>query len=737
MAQSTINTKKKLTAELFPPEGDSQLGFKIFEILLKILEYKSTLGLPAKWNRNYELGKNKHWRSTSKKATLVSVNMLHTHRQRTTNMLTDNNPTFNVKQVGEVGADIDVDDLFDSLLRTAEFWWGDQEQQAILEKSIINGETYGCTIEKSVFNPDLEYGIGEVETELIDPFHFGIWPLKCMDVQKAEAVLHFWPMSVREARRRWPKKAEEIQADMEFLKELGDERVKVQATGKAGGMTKGYFSTFAGIIKNVLNIAGESSSDIDDQVVVVEAWVKDMTRIQQDGKEFDMYFGNIRCIQTCTAGKVILSDRNNPSINPQLPAEQAAKTYLFDKFPFSLTHSITDTVNPWGMGDFEQLEGLNIELDKTISQFTLIKDKVSRIKIINPQGSGVDNKEFTNEPGIINPQMTVASAIRYMEPPQIPADLIKALEIYKDFFMLVAGSFDLDQAQTPGRNVIAYKAIAALLERASTMLKGKIRNYTKMIRQRGRMYLSHVMNWYTEDRYISFEREGVEVVKKIVGVKMIVPAKLSVVSGSTMPVSRIQEREEAITLFQQGAIDNEALLEKLDWSDRKRMIQRMKLGPIGVFLQRLGSIGAPQGILQVLQQIAELDDKEFDRHLQKGEIPPFEALLPAPGSQEEQQPSPEQIDAEIKMNESQAKIQELQANVTLIEEKVNTERVNQAVAMAGVEFDKEKLAIERARLVDEMDRADKELETASKDKKGQGPHREKGLKSNNKEVTGR
>lgn len=743
-----VENKQSLTAELLPAEGHANLGYKIFEILGEILQAKNDLGLPAKWNRFYELGRNKHWKQDSAKATLVTANLLHTHRQRTVNMLTDNNPTFNVRQTGEM--EPGTEETPDKLLRTAEFWWSDQEQQSVLEESVINGETYGVTIEKVPFNPDLESGLGEVETLVVDPFYFGLYPVKTMQVQKAEACLHYWPMSVREARRMWPEHAEDIQSDNEVLKELGDERIaNIQGGSQA---KKGYFGTIAGLIKNMLNTSNSGSGE-SDQLLVVECWAKDFTKDDAGNLK---YPGAIRCVQTCNAGKIVLSDRPNPSINPELPPEQASKTYLWDKFPFSKTMSVTDTTNPWGMSDFEQLEALNIEVDKTISQMTLIKDKVSRIKVINPKDSGVSNEHFTNVPGIINPSSAlVAQGIRYLDMPQMPMDLPNVLNIYKELFFLVAGSFDMDMAKDQASNVIAYKAIAALLERAATMLKGKIRNYSKMIRERGRMYLSHVMNWYTEDRWISYEKNGDETSIPIRGSELIVPARLNVISGSTMPVSRIQEREEALTLFQQGAIDAEALLEKIDWPDRKKLMERLRLGPLGNLIQKLEKMGAPPAMLEAIQEIGQMDPKDFDSGLEKGEIPMFAQLLQPP---EQQGPNPME---NAELGKADAEIRKVDAEIALIQEKVNTEKVDQSVRIAGVEFDKEKLAIERAKLISDIKArevmpADGEGKPAAKetkapakapakvkpapkptpaaDKPDQGPYIEKGLQSNNMET---
>jgi hypothetical protein len=46
------------------------------------------------------------------------------------------------------------------------------------------------------------------------------------------------------------------------------------------------------------------------------------------------------------------------------------------------------------------------------------------------------------------------------------------------------------------------------------------------------MYLSHVMNFYTEERWITYkDPSGEKAVKSVVGTEMIIPAKLTVVSA--------------------------------------------------------------------------------------------------------------------------------------------------------------------------------------------------------------
>lgn len=676
--------------ELLPQPGDGQVGYRVFSMLEEILKAKESAGLATKWTRNYELWVNHHWKSKSKKVTLTSANLMYSHLRKTVNLLTDNSPTFNVLRSGE-GSDQVQDELYDKLRRTAEYWWSEEEQQAMLERSVLNGEVYGATIEKVFFNPDREFGLGEVETEVVDPFYFGMYPPDTMDIQKAEAVFHFYPMSLREARRRWPDKAEDIKGDTELLLSINDTRKEI-AVGRQGVATWG---TFAGVVKNLSNTLGiAGGSEQEDRCLVLECWVKDYS----ENNGVSIYPGYIRCVTTCAGGTVVLSDRPNPSISPLLSPEQVTKTYLYDKFPFSFTQSVTDTTNPWGMSDFEQLRPLQEEIDKTLAAISTLKDKAARLKLINPSDSGVDNSQFTNFPGIINPTTAqTAMGIKYMEPPAIPQDLVKALEIYKDYFQLIAGSFELERAQAPGRDVIAYQAIAALIEHAGTMLRGKIRNYSRMIRERGRMYISCVCNWYTEDRYISYDMDGDQMSACVRGEELIIPAKLTVVSGSTMPKSIVQQREEATELFKLGAIDKEELLRKLEWPDRKSVLQRMSQGPLSQTIQEMTALGYPDQITGLIQQLSTMDDQQLKQAEKEGQLPSWEQLLPALTGQQQQDPAGDPTQAQII-----AEIEKIKAETQLILERVKSEQTNQSMSA-------EQLRLEKAKFVKDAQMASQKL----------------------------
>jgi len=719
MAKNTVEKSLELIPSSDKPKD---VGRAVFNVVSTIITDKINQGLHDKFLAHYKLAKNKHWKKILKKVPLIAANLLFLHRQRTSNMLTDNNPTFNVAKAGDVADE--QEEIYLALERAAAYWWQEQEQQDVLESSVQNGETYGTAIEKVVFNPSLEYGLGEVETIVIDPYHFGFYPVKLKnpkDLQKAEAILHFWPMGVREAWRRWPKFRDKIKPDSEHLADLGDERREVSSGEVSSG---GTLVRLAGIVSRLINIAKETKEE-DDETLIVECWVKDYTMVKEqveESREIEnpdtgeienipqtiektapKYKGHIRYIVICNGGDVVMEDRDNPNVNPDLSDEEAQKTYLYDKFPFTMVNSIKDTANAWGMSDFEQLAELNKEFDKAISQLVLIKDKVARAKIINPKTSGVPNKDFTNYPGIINPiNAAEANGIKYLDFPVSGIDIEKMIEIFRNLFFSIAGTFELEKAQQAGRDVIAYKAIAALLEHAATMMRGKLRSYGRLIRERGRMFLSHVMNFYTEDRWVTYEEKGIKQGMKIKGSEMIIPAKLTVVSGSTMPISKVQQREEAIFLFEKQAIDLEHLHEKLDTSGRSEMLKRMKMGPLGELFERLGALGLPENILEAVQQIAQLDPKEFEKAIKAGELPSFNI----PQQEGEEQGVTEQDLAaqqqEIDADKAAAEIKKTEAETELVKAKIETQKVEQRAKQASIEAEKEKLKIERVKAVEAL-----------------------------------
>lgn len=738
---------------LIPPEGDKDVGKAVFKILESIIKDKENLGLTGPdgiWTRNHELVHGKHWRkSPSKKVPLVTANLIKDHRTRTVNELTDNNPTFNATLVGQPTDEQKKG--FSILPKIAENWWNETEQQDKLETSCLNNEEYGITIEQMTFDDEAEDHAGEAKAVVIDPFCFGWWPLELTEIselQTREALLVYYPMSVREARRKWDN--DDIKPDTdEYDDALGVERREVGSlAGQSTGA--GLLTRISSTVVKLMSKMGKATEEGEEQVLIVKCFCRDYSTVKRtvkdkEGKdivqEVPKYKGNIRYIVTCNDGKIVLQDEDNPNVNPTLPEELARRTYLYSNFPFYGANSVKNTSNAWGEADIQQLEQLNIELDKAISQFVLDKDRAVRRKVINPMTSGVKNTEFTNLNGILNPvNSQEAQAIRFLENPAQSVDFLAAIDLFKELFFRIAGTFELDQGNVKGKDVIAYKAIAALLERAATMKRGKIRAISRLIRERGRMYISMVQNFYTEARFVAFrDSSGEDKVEQYKGKDMIIPAKLSVVTGSTMPVSEVQRREEARGMWKDGAIDQEELLERMQWPNAKEIIDRRNKGLYGKLFDKLEAIGVPPALIQLFAQIAQADEKKFEKDVKSGNVPNFQELLMniaqlMKGGTGQPEQDPEYMKAMAEVEKTQAETEKIRADAALSVEKIATERIDQQVKAAGMVYDQEQLKIERARLISDIqkelksDNGGKPMASAQKNKPG---YNEQGMASNN------
>jgi hypothetical protein len=809
---------------IIPAEGHKDVGKTVFSLLEKSLKDKKELGLPEKIKRNYNLRRSNHWANKNKDLPYVVANLVNSHLNKNVNLLCDNNPIFNVAKIGELS--FEQSESVDLIQRTAEHWWQEQEQQALFEDSVLQGELYGITIEHVRFNQELEFGLGEVETVIVDPLYFGVYPVNLKsprEIQKADALFYFYPMSVREIKRRWPETGKKVKPDSEFNNLIEDERREVG--GGAHDTEKKMFGAFITLSNSVKQLLSFKFANEDDEEValVCECWTKDYTMVDYedpqdkneeilsiinkpaedesvpqvnniknqsmaDGafgreaessadsfetkKKIPKYPGYIRRIITCNGGSIVLSDDPNPSINPELEFEKARNSFLYDQYPFYARNSLRDTSNFWGIADSEQLDQLNMEFNKCLSQMILMKDKKARSKIINPMTSGVDNSEFSNVSGVVRPANAMeAQSIRHLTFDGDLNDFATVASMIKEIFFTVAGTFELENANTPGRQVIAYKAISALIEQASTMRKGKIRAYSSLIRERGRCFVSLAQNWYTDiERWIVYEEDGDKKTRAITAEKLQVPAKLTVVTGSTMPVSNVQKREEAISLFQMKAIDQEALLDELNISNRKNIISRMKQGPFGTLVMRLQELGFPKMLCDYLKTLGILDDKNYKRGMEKGEFLPFEEIMnrimqimfPQQQDQEGQPaveggeqpptlPEPEDDLGELEKEEKEAKIlaerakvekeraeyYKVQAEISkikkdaeLVEQKIETEKVEQQVKLEGLKFDREKLNIERKKVISGMVKSSLKPDEG-KQSESEGGHTEKGIKSNN------
>lgn len=627
---------EKWTLSKLPPEGHPDVGRWFWDQCYMVSEAeKDRLNIKDRWRENHRIWRGGAVQNNMRSKHAVTANLIHANVQRTVANLTAKNPAAEVVsldgmyQMDEAGNPVldqagnpIPDDTDKKVTVRLKDWWNTTEQINVLVDSAMQMEIYGPTIEKAVLSPKTN----EADIVHVDPYAFIIAPGNWAEINDAP----YCGMAV--AMR--PDAVEAIygldegavnSSDVYSL--LGEER----EDNRPAISLKGNINSTATMYGSKTMHPRQNLRGYEDRALVVELFVRDNTVeettviddmglpvmvVDELGQEVPQteqrqkYPGGIRVITITNDGELVLSDMANPNINPELPREYTSTTYLYDHFPYYHAVSYRDTTSFWGFAAAEQVGDLAEKIAEILSRMYRYLARVMLPPLVLPQDTGLTEDDVTNAPGLILTPISGASGagIRYVDIPSLPADTVRLFDMLMGIFDRVYQIEDADRGDTPNR-VVAASAIVALQERNQVLMRHKIRSVDYLIRQRGRCALSFFQNF-------GVTTDPIKVDDQITGIRGVdlIGRKFQYVveSGSTITQTTLQVQEQALDLFKLGAIDNQALLESLNFPNKNRIIERM--AEKGDALQQAAQIFVQAGVPQ--ETVAQL--MEFAKQQQVG-----------------------------------------------------------------------------------------------------------------------
>lgn len=571
-----------------PGEDDERLVRLVNGLWEQAKSAKRTKYHP-KWLKNHELFRNKHWPELRAKGqSKATINLIFSAVNRSENVLTDNSPTFDIYP-GEVSDKATAK----SLAKVQPVWWQQHHGQLTMRRGVHAMELYGTGVWKLGWDPEAEHGIGDIFMTELDPF--AVFPdptTQHFMPFDGRYVFHAYPIDPAEAVRQYGLDPKEIPLGVdEDL--LGASRYWVQggtsASGVIGSMLPSGYGTPSG--------AGPGHSPWAQQAFARELWIYDYTMVpdvilqpivdpttrqvvgvQQVPIERPKYPGNIRCITLI--GNHIVSDRPNPNIMTDAEgrwSEQASWRYLFDHFPFAFALSYEDGPG-WGFGISEQIEDLVKELDKTVARLSDYTNLLLEPPLILPLDCGIDEKTVsTNKPRMILKPINgmVSQYIRFVQVPSLPNDFEVKLSLLMRVVDIITGIHDVMEGRKPS-GIQAASAIIALQEKGAVIFRNKIASLDAALDAIGNMWVSLAQEFYTEERQFMVVGQTPEDLQPVMVGPQIAAGKydVKVRPGSTLPMNKFTQQQQAIQLHQAGAIDQRALLDVLDWPDREEVLAR-------------------------------------------------------------------------------------------------------------------------------------------------------------------
>lgn len=546
------------------------------------------LNMPQIWRENHKLFRGNHW-GNNNKPNNITVNLFFSNVIRTVANITARHPVAEVVDLDGVGGDM----AKKATARTKK-WWLDSNQPYKLRSTTLNSEIYGITWEKSVWNKR----VMEPNTVVCDPFAIfpfpGYWENVATD---CPAICHATALDPKVVENMFGVKGVEI-SDTYSL--LGGEREEVSGSSTYGtgrntsALGEGY------TVKQVTAKAGVKG----DNALVIEVWCRDFSK--KKGTEELVYPGGIRCITICNEGNLVLSDEANPNLNFELPEEALESNHLFSRFPLYKNNSYADSSSIFGFSAAEQTAHINVKIDELVSRLVNYAMRAMTGILVIPPKSGITKAHLNNKPNlVVFPQTTEAAAgIRFVPLPNPPAIIEKVLEMLISMHDRVHAIQDADRGETP-KAITAASAIVALQERNAVLIQHKIDGIDYLVAQRGNYAIAqwqmhgHTIETIAMDDGTS-EFSGIE----MAGMRF----NYTVESGSSMPKTSLQIQEQAQALFQVGAIDQQAVLENINFPGWRKILERMaQENPLQAAMQVLIQAGMPQDqammLFQQLQQV--------------------------------------------------------------------------------------------------------------------------------------
>lgn len=605
-----------------PPEGKAVVGEFVQTLFEESFETKENLNLPDRWFFADQLFKGDHWRlgqGNAKKNTSIRravYNLLFANIQRTVANITARSPVAEVVEVGGEGDE--VDSVLTDMIKT---WNNESEHGRNLTRSVTKMEINGITVEKAVYNEKT----GLADIVVMNPYGFFPAPGFYEDCNAMPYIIHAHAMDVSEIAEKYGVKEEDVETE-DLYSIMGEDREE-NAILRAGmrsdsGNYPGNYSD------NLQSFSAGKEGYRDRRALVLECWLRDWTTEDVDTGEVDeegkpimqyayVYPGGIRVITTCNKGKMVLSDIPNPNINEAVGREATSKTYLYDHFPFWYANSFDAQEDIWGMTALEMTADINREINRLLTRLGQYLDLTLFPPLICPEDTGLTRFDFSNKPGLfVQPTSgATATGIRYLQVPSLPADFWRTLDWLVSMFDRIYQIEDADRGEAPN-GVIAAAAIQALQERGAVMMRAKIRAVDYLVRQRGRAAISFLQNFGTSPQKVDHEGQPAE----IVGVNLLGREFVYIVeSGSTVHRTTMQTQEQAVQLYDKGAIDRQALLETLNFPGWKQIVERVGEGQLAQAIQILIQAGLDEQSAAKLKAYLEQPQTGYEATQQNGE----------------------------------------------------------------------------------------------------------------------
>lgn len=492
--------------------------------------------------------------------------------------------------------------------------WEKYKWSMVVSDALFDCKLYHAAHAIVEWNPDLEMGMGDVEFRILDPYYC-YWDPIASDVNKGKACRWFVyaePLPTSVLKTRFPKQADKIKPDVSLLNAKSD---------MSAGMPGRVYTNFDPYSPSRLPSSATATGEMfggEPHTAFIRCWMRDDTMeeitLEHDGaadsenkeaqaKEYILRkkYPNGRYIEICN-NELLRDDVPGVEINGEWTP------YDDDGFPIVRFVNYQYPREYAGENEVTHIKGPS-KITNYIWSYILdmFRMQANPITVLG-SGSGVDDEEITNEPGMIVHADDVNQVRREPGTPIAGGsfDLLKSAMSFKD---KVQGLQDVSRG-AENSMVNSGIMLEGYVEAAQTRPRMKNRNLDGSLTDAGEIMLKRMMQFYTQPRmwritnkqgypqYVEFYMPEIEeeggVIKKIAKIRKVstnpngtqtVEESSSEVkgmpdvrctSGSALPFAKAQKAQTALSYKNSNIIDAEEVLKTVDWPNYEEVLRRMQ-----------------------------------------------------------------------------------------------------------------------------------------------------------------
>lgn len=547
-------------------------------------EYKYTQVRPSDWRRYAMIYGDQHWDATTYEdwQSTPTINLTFAAIHAILPIITDNRP-----QIAVVPREPNDSQIADVIGKVIEWLWEYCNLDLLLPKTMLNALIFGNGFWKVLWDPCARQGLGDIAVKNVDPTNMFFNP-EATSVDDATEINHVEQMPLSWIKAIAPEKAEMVKAGVQDANILIN-RPQLPQRGNNKGEIEIRNTTGSTAYKVPSSAASNADAPQKDTATVLERWLFDKEQY--------------RWRKIVIANKVLLSDEMTD----------------FDTPPFVhfVDYPVPWTI--WASGEVQHVENLQYEINRRRGMILDILRHCAMPMLVVDPASGVDHETIKAKPNLVIPAEGGPSAVGVLAPQMDLGGLFTVNDRDKQDFNDILGSVDIMLGKAP-TGVEAGVALEQLSESANTRLRLKVRLMEGSLRRAGHVILKMIQKYYTTQRVFrivgnEFNSAGQPQPAQFFSINQPVgmraqmdPATgqpmmgedqqpiqepmydetsnaippdaefdVRIGAGSTLPVSKSARFQQAITLFDRGAIDQQELLKSAAWPKWEEVLARMQM----------------------------------------------------------------------------------------------------------------------------------------------------------------